>query len=282
MNGKSIRLQAPAKVNYRLDVLRKRPDGYHDLRMIMQRIDLCDTIEISLSDAPGIRVACGREGAPDGPENIAWRAADALLKLSPVRCGIDISITKRIPVAAGLGGGSSDAATVLMGLNELLDLGLTDEQLMETGVTLGADVPFFIFRQTALAEGIGEKLSAIQRVPHAWLVLVNPNLPVSTAWVYQNLQLTSVRENNNIPIFFDTVADICAVLGNDLETVTIGRHPLIREIKEQLLALGASASLMSGSGPTVFGIFEDESSARRAAEAMAAGSGWFTAAVRTL
>jgi 4-diphosphocytidyl-2-C-methyl-D-erythritol kinase len=153
---------------------------------------------------------------------------------------------------------------------------------MAIGVTLGADVPFFIFRKTALAEGIGEKLTPIQRVPQAWLVLVNPNLPVSTAWVYQNLQLTSVRENNNIPIFFDTIADICAVLGNDLETVTISKHPLIREIKEQLLGLGASASLMSGSGPTVFGIFENEPSARRAADTIAGASGWFTAAVRTL
>lgn len=282
MKSRKIQLLAPAKINYRLDVLRRRPDGYHDLRMIMQRVDLCDIIDISLSDLPGIRVACGREGVPDGPDNIAWRAADALLKLSPVKCGIDIAITKRIPVAAGLGGGSSDAATVLMGVNELLGLKLTDEQLMNIGVALGADVPFFIFGKTALAEGIGEKLTAIQRVPQAWLVLVNPNVPVSTAWVYQNLQLTSVRENNNIPIFFDTIADICAVLGNDLETVTINKHPLIKDIKEQLLAMGASAALMSGSGPTVFGIFENEPSANRAAETMAAESGWFTAAVRTL
>lgn len=282
MNSRKIQLLAPAKVNYRLDVLARRPDGYHDLRMIMQRVDLCDIIEISLSDAPGIRVTCGREGVPDGPDNIAWRAADALLKLSAAQCGIDIAITKKIPVAAGLGGGSSDAATVLMGVNELLGLGVNDEKLMEIGVTLGADVPFFIFKKTALAEGIGEKLTAIRSVPQTWLVLVNPNVHVSTAWVYQNLQLTSVRENNNIPIFFDTIADICAVLGNDLETVTINRHPLIREIKEQLLVLGASASLMSGSGPTVFGIFENEPSARQAAETMAAESGWFTAAVRTL
>src|SRR5574340_1350666 len=217
---KTLRLEAPAKVNYRLDVLRKRPDGYHDLRMVMQRIDLCDLIEIALNDTPGIRVACGRAGVPDGPGNIAWRAADALLQLSDSKPGIDISITKRIPVAAGMGGGSSDGATVLMGVNELLGLGLSDQRLMEIGVKLGADVPFFIFKKTALAEGIGEKLSPVDRIPTAWLAIVNPNVHVSTAWVYQNLQLTTGRDEHIIPCFYESIADICAILSNDLESVT--------------------------------------------------------------
>ncbi|AAR33990.1 4-(cytidine 5'-diphospho)-2-C-methyl-D-erythritol kinase [Geobacter sulfurreducens] len=278
---KKLTLKAPAKVNYRLDVLRRRPDGYHDLRMIMQRIDLCDEIEICLTDGPGIRVVCGREGVPDGPGNIAWRAADALLALSADKPGIDISITKKIPVAAGLGGGSSDAATVLMGVNELLGLDLPEKRLREIGVTLGADVPFFIFGRTALAEGIGEELTAIDRVPAAWIVVVNPNVPVSTAWVYQNLQLTGEAARVKIPRFFESVAEVCAILSNDLESVTIPRYPVIGEIKRELLAAGALGSLMSGSGPTVFALFEEEDAAVRAAEMMRARS-WFAAAVRTI
>ncbi|BEH09191.1 MULTISPECIES: 4-(cytidine 5'-diphospho)-2-C-methyl-D-erythritol kinase [Geobacter] len=278
---KKLTLKAPAKVNYRLDVLRRRPDGYHDLRMIMQRIDLCDEIEISLTDRPGIRVVCGREGVPDGPGNIAWRAADALLALSADKPGIDIAITKKIPVAAGLGGGSSDAATVLMGVNELLGLDLPEKRLREIGVTLGADVPFFIFGRTALAEGIGEELTAIDGVPAAWIVVVNPNVPVSTAWVYQNLQLTGEAARVKIPCFFENVSDVCAILSNDLESVTIPRYPVIGEIKRELLAAGALGSLMSGSGPTVFALFEEEDAAVRAAETMRARS-WFAAAVRTI
>jgi len=278
---KTLTIEAPAKVNYRLDVLRKRPDGYHELRMVMQRIDLCDSIEITLTDNPGIRVVCGRDGVPDGPGNIAWRAADLLLKLADRKPGIDIKITKRIPVAAGMGGGSSDGAAVLMGVNELLGLGLSDQRLMEIGVTLGADVPFFIFKRTALAEGIGERLSPIERVPTAWLAIVNPNIHVSTAWVYQNLQLTTGRNENIIPRFYESIADVCAILSNDLESVTVKRHPIIAEIKGQLLRAGACGALMSGSGPTVFGVFESEAAARRAASDLAR-NGWFSAAVKTL
>lgn len=278
----TLKLKAPAKINYRLDVLRKRPDGYHDLRMVMQRIDLCDDIHIALSGHAGIRVTCGRAGVPEGPENIAWRAADALLKLSGKAVGLDIAITKNIPVAAGLGGGSSDGAAVLMGVNELLGLGLDDGRLMEIGVKLGADVPFFIFKKTALAEGIGEKLSPIDRMPPAWLVLVNPNIHVSTAWVYQNLQLTTRNDDHIISCFYGSVADVCAILSNDLETVTIRRFPVIGEIKERLLALGACGALMSGSGPTVFGVFADEGEARSAAAEISRVSGWFVAAVKSL
>ncbi len=279
---RTVKLQAPAKVNYRLDVLRKRSDGYHDLRMIMQRIDLCDEIAITLHDQPGIQVTCGRDGVPDGPGNIAWRAADAMLKISGKEAGVSIAITKRIPVAAGLGGGSSDAATVLMGVNDLLQLGLSEERLMEIGVKLGADVPFFVFKKTALAEGIGEKLSPLEGLPVAWLVLVNPNVPVSTAWVYQNLQLTTRHNEYNIPRFCGSIAEICAMLSNDLEAVTIRRFPVIQEIKERLLSVGASGALMSGSGPTVFGVFADELAARKAAAGLSREGGWFVTAVKTL
>jgi 4-diphosphocytidyl-2-C-methyl-D-erythritol kinase len=279
---KKLQLKAPAKVNYRLDVLGKRADGYHELRMIMQRVDLCDDIEIALSERPGIRVACGRAGVPDGPGNIAWRAADALVKLSGREVGIDISITKKIPVAAGLGGGSSDAATVLMGVNELLELGLSDERLMEIGVKLGADVPFFIFKKPALAEGIGDQLSALEKVPALWIVLVNPGIHVSTAWVYQNLQLTTKEDTAIVSRSYSSLNEVCAVLSNDLEPVTFGRFPAVRELKEQMITAGARGSLMSGSGSTVFGLFADESSARRAADEIAKSRGWFSVAVRTI
>jgi 4-diphosphocytidyl-2-C-methyl-D-erythritol kinase len=161
----SITLKAPAKVNYLLDVIRRRPDGYHDLRMVMQRVSLCDELTIILTDTPGISVFCGKNGVPDGPGNIAWKAANALLELTGGSKGAAISIIKNIPVAAGLGGGSSDAASVLIGMNELLQLRLPDQRLMDIGVKLGADVPFFIFKKTALAEGIGETLTAMPEMP---------------------------------------------------------------------------------------------------------------------
>ncbi len=158
-----LTLKAPAKVNYLLDVIRRRPDGYHDLRMVMQRINLCDDISITMSDVQGIKVTCGKKGVPDGPGNIAWKAARIMLDIAGRDQGVLIEISKNIPVAAGLGGGSSDAASVLMGMNELLELKLADQRLMEIGVKLGADVPFFIFKKTALAEGIGEQLTAHAR-----------------------------------------------------------------------------------------------------------------------
>ena len=280
---KKLQLRAPAKVNYRLDVLGKRADGYHDLRMVMQRVDLCDEIEIALSDLPGVRVTCGSsKGVPDGPGNIAWRAADALVKLSGRDVGIDITITKKIPVGAGLGGGSSDAATVLMGVNELLELGLPDERLREIGVKLGADVPFFIFKKAALAEGIGDQLTALEQVPDLWVVLANPGIHVSTAWVYQNLRLTTNKPIAIIPGSYGGIAQVCDLLSNDLERVTCGRFPMLNELKDLLIAAGASGSLMSGSGSTVFGLFDDEKTARRAAEEIARDRGWFTATVRTI
>jgi 4-diphosphocytidyl-2-C-methyl-D-erythritol kinase len=279
---KKMQLKAPAKVNYRLDVLGKRADGYHELRMVMQRVDLCDELEIALTEIPGIRVVCGGAGVPDGPGNIAWRAADVLLKLSGRQVGIDISIKKRIPVAAGLGGGSSDAASVLMGVNELLELGLSEERLMEIGVKLGADVPFFIFKKPALAEGIGDRLTPLDQVPSLWVVLVNPGIHVSTAWVYQNLQLTKKAAPAIVSRSYGNLDEVCELLSNDLEPVTCARFPLVSELKELLIAAGAHGSLMSGSGSTVFGLFADEGTARQAAAEIAKDRGWFAVAVRTL
>ena len=278
----TLTLSAPAKINYLLDVTGKRPDGYHELRMIMQRVDLCDTITLTLTDTPGINVTCNSKGAPDGRDNIAWKSARALLALSETDSGVNIEIIKNIPVAAGLGGGSSDAATVLMGMNELLQLGLTDQQLMEIGSKLGADVPFFIFKKTALAEGIGDKLTPLPVMPKCWILLINPGIHVSTAWVYRSLQLTSREELNKLPKFFESIEDVVSILSNDLESVTIPAFPVIADIKSRLMDLGAAGSMMSGSGPTVFGVFKSFDSAEVARREITRDTNWFAATAETL
>jgi 4-diphosphocytidyl-2-C-methyl-D-erythritol kinase len=278
----SLTLLAPAKVNYLLEVIRRRPDGYHDLRMVMQRVNLCDTITITLTETPDISVNCGKRGVPDGPGNIAWKAARAMLDLTDHGQGAVIEITKNIPVAAGLGGGSSDAATVLMGMNELLGLGLSEQRLMEIGVTLGADVPFFIFQKTALAEGIGEELTTMPAMPAAWVLLVNPGVHVSTAWVYRSLQLTNRAGLDKLPELFRSIEDICSIFSNDLEAVTIPAFPVIAEIKETMLREGAAGAMMSGSGPTVFGLFRDRESSERARNVLTQETDWFTAVVETI
>lgn len=278
----TLTLSAPAKINYLLDVIGKRPDGYHDLRMIMQRVNLCDTITLTLTDTPGVIVTCSGKNAPDGPGNIAWKAARALLDRAESRLGVSIEIIKNIPVAAGLGGGSSDAASVLMGMNALLQLGLTDLHLMDIGCKLGADVPFFIFKKTALAEGIGEKLTPLPDMPKCWILLVNPDVPVSTAWVYRSLQLTSGRELNKLPEFFESIEDVVSILYNDLESVTIPAFPVIAGIKARLTELGAAGSMMSGSGPTVFGVFKTFDAAETARREVTKDTNWFAATVETL
>ena len=278
----TLNLKAPAKVNYLLDVIRRRPNGYHELRMVMQRINLCDDITITLTESSDITVTCGKNGVPDGPDNIAWKAAHIMLDLSKTGQGATINITKNIPVAAGLGGGSSDAATVLTGMNQLLKTGLSEQQLMEIGVTLGADVPFFIFKKTALAEGIGEKLSAMPEMPKVWILLVNPKVHVSTAWVYRSLQLTNDVVLSTLPKFFGTAKDICTIFSNDLEAVTIPAFPVIADIKERMMNLGAIGSMMSGSGPTVFGIFNRKDEAEEACRNISMNTEWFTAVAETL
>ncbi|MFZ4857963.1 MAG: 4-(cytidine 5'-diphospho)-2-C-methyl-D-erythritol kinase [Desulfuromonadaceae bacterium] len=278
----TLTLSAPAKINYLLDVIAKRPDGYHELRMIMQRVNLCDLILLTVTDVPDIRVICNSPAAPDGSKNIAWKAAKAFLEQAKSIKGVTIEITKNIPTAAGLGGGSSDAAAVLTGLNELLESGFSDAKLMEIGRTLGADVPFFIFKKTALAEGIGEKLTLLPEMPKCFILLINPGIRVSTAWVYRSLQLTKTRELNKLPEFFESIERVAAILSNDLEAVTISAFPVIADIKSRLMKLGAVGSMMSGSGPTVFGMFKDFSSAEAARRQITHGTNWFSATVETL
>lgn len=257
---------APAKINLCLHVLGKRADGYHDLAMLMQRISLYDRITLRLTDDPGVKVRCAGVRLDPGQDNIAALAAQRLLAFAGSSAGVDIEIDKQIPIAAGLGGGSSDAATVLMALNEMLDLNLSSQVLQEQGVKLGADVPFFIYGHPAWATGIGDVLQRVDELPPIWYVLVNPGIAVSTAWVYGNLRLTSRQDDHKIPRFSSTVDSVAAVLHNDLEEVTVGRHLEIGEVKRRLTALGAEGALMSGSGSTVFGIFAGKAEAEAAAE----------------
>jgi len=278
----SARLYAPAKVNFRLDVLKRRPDGYHELRMIMQRIALCDEIDITLHPEPGIALSCLHPYVPLDNRNIVWKAAEGILSYADKVVGISIILKKNIPVGAGLGGGSSDAATVLMGLNDLLGTGLTDQQLSSIGVKLGADVPFFIFRKAAVAEGIGDRLSPLEHIPKLWLLLVNPGIHVATSWVYRNLNLTSEKVAAKLPVLYKSAADVCSILSNDLESVTLSRHPIIGEIKEKLMAAGADGALMSGSGSTVFAVFSSESAANSALETLSLDNTWFKKVVHTI
>lgn len=278
----TTRLYAPAKVNFRLDVLKKRPDGYHELRMIMQRIDLCDEIEISTRQEPGISLSCLHPYVPQDNRNIVWKAAEEMLQLSAKDVGIDIKMKKNIPVGAGLGGGSSDAATTLMGLNDLLGTGLTDPQLITIGLKLGADVPFFIYKKPAVAEGVGENLRPLEHIPKLWLVLVNPAIHVSTSWVYRNLNLTSEKVAAKLPFLYKSAADVCSILANDLESVTISKYPVIARIKEKLMAAGAYGALMSGSGSTVFAVFDSEDAAKSALAALSFDNRWFKTVVPTI
>ena len=265
---------APAKINLCLHVLGRRPNGYHELLMLMQRISLCDRVEIRLAPARELAIACEGVALAPGEENIAARAARRLLEEAGVVRQVDIAIDKRIPVAAGLGGGSSDAATVLLGLNRMLDLGISSEQLRKLALELGADVPFFVLERQAWAGGIGEVLEPVAQLPEVSYLLVNPGMAVSTAWVYGNLRLTPPGDVAKLRQFPETPEDLVRLLHNDLEPVTIGRYPQLAQIKAQLLGLGAAGALMSGSGPTLFGVFTDQAVARRAEQVLQAVPDW--------
>lgn len=259
-----IRRLSPAKVNLYLRVLRKRPDGYHDILSLMQRISLCDELAFSPHDG-GIVLRCPGTELPEDEGNIVHRAAAVFLSRIGTPSAVEITLQKRIPIAAGLGGGSSNAATTLMTLNEMFESPLGSEELMAMGARLGADVPFFIHQKTAWASGIGDRFTEGPPLPPFWYVLINPGFEVSTKRVYQglNLGLTNGAINYSIPRF-STQADLIRGLANDLEKVTIGLHPVLNRIKALLLESGAEGALMSGSGPTVFGLFTAEGSALRA------------------
>lgn len=278
MDEKTFR--SPAKINLCLHVLRRLDSGYHELAMAMQRVDLCDLVRLRIVPEGPVRVQCQAVTLAPGEENIAARAARLLLSEAGIDVGVEIEIEKRIPIAAGLGGGSSNAATVLMGLNELLHCGLGSESLQELGAQLGADVPFFIFQQPAWATGIGTQLQPLPPLPDVAYLLVNPGIAVSTASVYQSLQLTKKGELASLPRFsVVTGSDLCAALHNDLESVTLPRYPLLQRIKQQLIAKGALGALMSGSGATVFGVFENLAAAKSAGRQLQAEADWRVFAV---
>ncbi|MBF0491413.1 MAG: 4-(cytidine 5'-diphospho)-2-C-methyl-D-erythritol kinase [Deltaproteobacteria bacterium] len=264
----SITLRSPAKLNFRLDVLSKRSDGYHELLMLMDRINLEDEIEIKVIER-GIVITSDDPTLPTSEGNVAYRAAKEILAYSSRNVGVEIKINKRIPIASGMGGGSSNAAAVILGINQLLKLKLPKEKLMIIGAKIGADVPFFIFEGPAIASGIGDKLRKINKIPKMSLVLVNPGVPVSTQWAYKNLALNSTgnpptSKPEELPLVFNTKKDVVKFLNNDLEKVTIKEFPVISEIKKLLVDQGAIASQMTGSGPTVFGIYPDKASADKA------------------
>lgn len=256
----SIKVEAPAKVNTHLKVVRKRPDGYHDLQMVMVPMTLAD--EIVLESKPG-SIEFELKGAGDegmmGEKNLAYRAAVMLKEAYDVAGGVRIVLDKRVPIAAGLGGGSSDAGAVLKGLNKLWNLNLSPAELAGLTKGLGADIPFFCYDGPAYVEGIGDKVTPYKTFPKLSFLLINPGFSVSTPWVYKqlHLELTEKAPDARVPPHFQVVSDVLGCLENDLEAVTIEAYPEIQRIKDMLLELGAEGALMSGSGPTVFGVFEN-------------------------
>ena len=256
----SICLYAPAKINLFLHVVGKRSDGYHNLITWMQKIDLCDVITLELSSGNGIIFNSNSSEIPLDRSNLAVRAAEAFFSASSRGdgCALKIFLDKKIPTAAGLGGGSSDAGTVLKGLNILFGNEFSETELIVMARSLGADVPFFVVDHAAvIAEGIGDVMKPVESLKNVMFVLVNPNVFVSTAWVFQNLTLTRAKKNSKLSCFqkCDTVSLSLDLMHNDLEQVTSKRHLEIDQIKKTLLTVGASRVLMSGSGPTVFGVF---------------------------
>ncbi len=267
-----VEYKARAKINLSLDVLRKREDGYHDLKMVMQTLGLHDLVSIEKT-ASQIEIECNSAYIPEGEGNIAYKAARVIMDEYGVKTGIKINIKKMIPVAAGLAGGSSDAAAVLKGINKLYELGASMDDLARLGKKIGADVPYCIFGGTMLSEGIGDILTRISPFDGVDIMLVKPKIGVSTAFVYNNLKLEKVVNRPDTELIIQAVANknlkaVAANMRNVLETVTEARYNIISEIKERLLKNGAIGSMMSGSGPTVFGIFEDKLKAQKAYESM--------------
>lgn len=270
-----IRLLSPAKVNLILEVGRKRPDGYHEIQTLMRRIDLCDEIEINREgDGPALEVA--GEETPPGADNLAYRAAGVFFAKTGAAGGARIRLRKRIPVAAGLGGGSSNAAAVLMGLNGLFGARIDDPLLMAWGAEIGADVPFFVFKEPAWAGGKGEKLEGAGLPAEMGFLLLVPPFRISTAWAYAAYDRLPPDPSRRFADrrSFREVGELAPHLRNDLERASAARFPEIGEMKNRLRERGAAGALMSGSGPVVFGLFEDPEEMGRAAETISLLPGW--------
>ena len=270
-----LRLKAFGKINLALDVLGRKPDGYHEVRMIMQTVGLHDRIDLYRTAEPGIRLETNLFYLPSNEQNLAYRAAALLFDEFGIEEGLSIRLRKFIPVSAGMAGGSTDAASVRM-----FGLGLTTSQLMERGVKLGADIPYCIMRGTALSEGIGEKLTRLPSMPQCQVLIAKPGISVSTKTVYEMLDARTLRPEDHPDIDGMVEAirkrdlyEVAGRFGNVLELVTAGRYPVIGQIEELMKEYGAINAMMSGSGPTVFGLFSNPSSARKAYEALRYGEG---------
>ena len=275
-----MELKALGKINLGLDVLGRRENGYHDVRMVMQTVYLYDQIRIEKTKKPGIELSTNLFYLPVNENNLAYQAADLLMKEFDVKEGVKITLDKHIPVAAGMAGGSSDAAAVLFGVNKMFSLGLTTEQLMDRGVKIGADVPYCVMRGTALSEGIGEILTPLPVPPQCQVLIAKPGISVSTKFVYENLHANELRpeQHPDIDGMMEAIKQkdlygIADRFGNVLENVTIPAYPVIQEIKDLMLEQGAVGALMSGSGPTVFGLFTNPKAAAKAHEEMRFGAG---------
>lgn len=271
---RSVELFAPAKINLFLHVLRRRADGYHDLETWMQKLDFGDTVELHLRNDGLLGLDCSDPSLPMDRSNLAWRAAEEFFSASRrgKGHGVEIRIDKRIPVAAGLGGGSSDAGSVLRGLNRLFDNEFSRAELCTMALRLGADVPFFVVEEDAVvAEGVGEVMYPAPSLKGYSVLLVNPGFSVSTRWVFENLGLTSTLKESKLASFRKDAPAIPSLgaLSNDLERVTLAQYPELASIKDNLLEAGAELALMSGSGPTVFGLFSDLSTSAVEVQAIA-------------
>jgi 4-diphosphocytidyl-2-C-methyl-D-erythritol kinase len=275
---KLVELRAAAKINLSLDVLSRRLDGYHEVKMIMQTLELHDDVIIE-QIKEGIEVYCNSPWVPSNNQNIAYKAAELVMGLYGIKSGVSINIVKNIPVAAGLAGGSSNAAAVFKGLNEMFSLGISEQELMALGKQIGADVPYCIKGGTMLSEGIGEILTTLSQLPKTHIVLIKPKIGVSTAWVYRNLDLTKLNSRPETDLLIKAISEkdihyIATNMKNVLESVTISKYPIIDEIKKKMVSSNALGSMMSGSGPTVFGIYKDEKVAQSAWNILKTDSRW--------
>lgn len=269
-----IELKAYGKINLGLDVLRKRPDGYHDLDMIMQAVGVYDDIVITKTDMPGeITVKTDAAVLSNEKDNLAYMAAKMLFDEFDINQGISIYINKRIPIAGGMAGGSADCAAVLKGVNQMFGLNLSKEQLMERGVKLGADVPYCVLGGTAVARGIGDVLTPLPTPPQCHVVIAKPPVSVSTAYVYGHIKPDEIQKRPDIEKMIQAIKnqdlyELASLLYNVMEDVTVPEYPIIKDIKEVLIQEGALNSIMSGSGPTVFALFDDLKKAQNAVEVL--------------
>jgi 4-diphosphocytidyl-2-C-methyl-D-erythritol kinase len=267
-------LKSPAKINLFLKVLSKREDGYHQILTLMQAVDLCDDIEMEKNKA-GIRIVCDNPDCPQDENNLAYKAASLLFREEGFDGGIKINITKRIPIASGLGGGSSNAAATLKGLNQLFGLGLPPSRMHHLAAKLGSDIPFFLYSGQALAEGRGEIIQPLVLYKGYWLLLVCPRIEVSAGWAYRNLKISLTRKRNafNYKVLGSSLGffEALAHFENDLEDAVVKKHPVVRQIKDILKDSGAVKSAMSGSGPTVYGVFDQKPQAEEVTKKLSRG-----------